>query len=123
MPGFVGLLNPFNAPRLCPQHRLPEGAGEAGSSKPPSPLRDQLPACPAVCAHEHASARASVGGAEGGAGRMGAGGGDEPVFPQVLKYDYYGAYGNQAHGDHAYGRLLGDEYTFDFPPHHDVVSG
>ncbi|KAF0876092.1 SARDH protein, partial [Crocuta crocuta] len=27
-----------------------------------------------------------------------------------------------AHGDHAYSRLLGDEYTFDFPPHHDVIK-
>lgn len=41
---------------------------------------------------------------------------------QVLQYDYYGAYGNQAHEDYTYGCLLGDEYTFDFPPHHDVVS-
>uniref|UniRef100_A0A452VFB5 Sarcosine dehydrogenase n=1 Tax=Ursus maritimus TaxID=29073 RepID=A0A452VFB5_URSMA len=40
----------------------------------------------------------------------------------VLQYDYYGAYGNQAHRDYAYGRLLGDEYTFDFPPHHDVIK-
>lgn len=39
----------------------------------------------------------------------------------VLDYDYYGAYGHQAHGDHAYGRLLAQEYTFDFPPHHDVI--
>ncbi|XP_036074096.1 sarcosine dehydrogenase, mitochondrial isoform X5 [Rousettus aegyptiacus] len=41
----------------------------------------------------------------------------------VLPYDYYGAYGNQAHQDHAYGKLLADEHTFDFPPHHNVVSG
>ncbi|XP_032706749.1 sarcosine dehydrogenase, mitochondrial-like, partial [Lontra canadensis] len=40
----------------------------------------------------------------------------------VLQYDYYGAYGNEAHRDYAYGRLLGDEYTFDFPPHHDVLQ-
>ncbi|XP_025779451.1 sarcosine dehydrogenase, mitochondrial [Puma concolor] len=40
----------------------------------------------------------------------------------VLRYDYYGAYGNRMHEDHAYGRLLGDEYTFDFPPHHDVIK-
>lgn len=26
------------------------------------------------------------------------------------------------HQDCAYARLLGDEYTFDFPPHHSVVS-
>ncbi|CAK7290090.1 Sarcosine dehydrogenase, mitochondrial [Vulpes lagopus] len=40
----------------------------------------------------------------------------------VLQYDYYGAYGNQAHEDYTYGCLLGDEYTFDFPPHHDVIK-
>uniref|UniRef100_A0A8D1I7F0 Sarcosine dehydrogenase, mitochondrial n=1 Tax=Sus scrofa TaxID=9823 RepID=A0A8D1I7F0_PIG len=40
----------------------------------------------------------------------------------VLPYDYYGAYGKRAHQDYAYSRLLGDEYTFDFPPHHDVPS-
>lgn len=39
----------------------------------------------------------------------------------VLDYDYYGAYGKQAHGNYAYSRLLGDEYTFDFPPHHHVI--
>uniref|UniRef100_A0A8I3NJE2 Sarcosine dehydrogenase, mitochondrial n=2 Tax=Canis lupus familiaris TaxID=9615 RepID=A0A8I3NJE2_CANLF len=41
---------------------------------------------------------------------------------EVLQYDYYGAYGNQAHEDYTYGCLLGDEYTFDFPPHHDVIK-
>ncbi|XP_052037900.1 sarcosine dehydrogenase, mitochondrial [Apodemus sylvaticus] len=41
---------------------------------------------------------------------------------QVLDYDYYGAYGNQTHKDYAYGRLLGDEYTFDFPPHHHMIQ-
>ncbi|KAK1333998.1 hypothetical protein QTO34_004996 [Cnephaeus nilssonii] len=39
----------------------------------------------------------------------------------VLAYDYYGAYGHQAHQDYAYNRLLGAEYTFDFPPHHEVI--
>lgn len=46
-----------------------------------------------------------------------------PPLPQVLDYDYYGAYGRERHGDYTYNRLLGDEYTFDFPPHHDIVSG
>uniref|UniRef100_A0A8D1BPV3 Sarcosine dehydrogenase n=1 Tax=Sus scrofa TaxID=9823 RepID=A0A8D1BPV3_PIG len=40
----------------------------------------------------------------------------------VLPYDYYGAYGKRAHQDYAYSRLLADEYTFDFPPHHDVIK-
>ncbi|KAB0358521.1 hypothetical protein FD754_002677 [Muntiacus muntjak] len=39
----------------------------------------------------------------------------------VLPYDYCGAYGHRAHGDYAYGRLLGQEYTFSFPPHHDAI--
>ncbi|XP_053775003.1 sarcosine dehydrogenase, mitochondrial isoform X6 [Desmodus rotundus] len=38
----------------------------------------------------------------------------------VLHYDYYGAYGHRAHQDYAYSRLLEDDYTFDFPPHHHV---
>ncbi|XP_045702020.1 sarcosine dehydrogenase, mitochondrial isoform X2 [Phyllostomus hastatus] len=41
---------------------------------------------------------------------------------EVLPYDYYGAYGHQAHTDYAYNRLLQDDYTFDFPPHHDVIK-
>ncbi|XP_010371080.1 sarcosine dehydrogenase, mitochondrial isoform X3 [Rhinopithecus roxellana] len=40
----------------------------------------------------------------------------------VLEYDYYGAYGSRAHEDYAYRRLLADEYTFDFPPHHDTEA-
>uniref|UniRef100_A0A8C9PLR3 Sarcosine dehydrogenase n=1 Tax=Spermophilus dauricus TaxID=99837 RepID=A0A8C9PLR3_SPEDA len=40
----------------------------------------------------------------------------------VPDYDYYGAYGNQVHQDCAYTRLLGDEYTFEFPPHHSVIQ-
>uniref|UniRef100_A0A8C5ZFS5 Sarcosine dehydrogenase, mitochondrial n=1 Tax=Marmota marmota marmota TaxID=9994 RepID=A0A8C5ZFS5_MARMA len=40
----------------------------------------------------------------------------------VPDYDYYGAYGNQVHQDCAYTRLLGDEYTFEFPPHHCVIQ-
>ncbi|XP_039317395.2 sarcosine dehydrogenase, mitochondrial [Saimiri boliviensis] len=40
----------------------------------------------------------------------------------VLEYDYYGAYGSRAHEDYTYRRLLGAEYTFDFPPHHDSIK-
>ncbi|KFQ59801.1 hypothetical protein N334_04309, partial [Pelecanus crispus] len=40
----------------------------------------------------------------------------------VLDYDYYGAYGRERHSDYTYNRLLGDEYTFDFPPHHDIIK-
>ncbi|XP_039618685.1 sarcosine dehydrogenase, mitochondrial [Polypterus senegalus] len=39
----------------------------------------------------------------------------------VLDYDYYGAYGSQKHTNYKYNKLLGAEYTFDFPPHHDVI--
>lgn len=47
---------------------------------------------------------------------------DPPRLPQVLPYDYCGAYGRRAHEDYTYGRLLGQEYTFSVPPHHDVVG-
>ncbi|XP_053329646.1 sarcosine dehydrogenase, mitochondrial isoform X2 [Spea bombifrons] len=39
----------------------------------------------------------------------------------VLDYDYYGAYGHQPHQDYSYSQLLEKEYTFGFPPHHDVI--
>ncbi|XP_074150150.1 sarcosine dehydrogenase, mitochondrial [Sminthopsis crassicaudata] len=40
----------------------------------------------------------------------------------ILPYDYYGAYEHQPHNDYKYNRLLGDEYTFDFPPHHEIIQ-
>ncbi|XP_044519885.1 sarcosine dehydrogenase, mitochondrial [Gracilinanus agilis] len=40
----------------------------------------------------------------------------------ILPYDYYGAYEHQSHEDYKYNKLLGNEYTFDFPPHHDVIQ-
>ncbi|CAB1424013.1 unnamed protein product [Pleuronectes platessa] len=40
----------------------------------------------------------------------------------VKDYDYYGAYDTQTNVDHKYSDLLGKEYTFDFPPHHDVIK-
>lgn len=43
-------------------------------------------------------------------------------FIQVKEYDYYGAYDVEKHKDYKYNELLGDDYTFDFPPHHDIVS-
>ncbi|KAJ6619007.1 hypothetical protein lerEdw1_014921 [Lerista edwardsae] len=39
----------------------------------------------------------------------------------ILDYDFYGAYGHRSHEDYAYSRLLSDEYTFDFPPHHKII--
>ncbi|POI33226.1 hypothetical protein CIB84_003023 [Bambusicola thoracicus] len=42
--------------------------------------------------------------------------------PQVLDYDYYGAYSQEQHRDYTYNQLLADEYTFDFPPHHDIIK-
>ncbi|KAM4696751.1 sarcosine dehydrogenase, mitochondrial [Rhinophrynus dorsalis] len=39
----------------------------------------------------------------------------------ILAYDYYGAYGLEPNHDYTYSQLLGKEYTFDFPPHHDVI--
>ncbi|XP_077140438.1 sarcosine dehydrogenase, mitochondrial isoform X4 [Ranitomeya variabilis] len=39
----------------------------------------------------------------------------------VQDYDYYGSYGHQPHQDYAYSELLEKEYTFNFPPHHDII--
>ncbi|XP_069039360.1 sarcosine dehydrogenase, mitochondrial [Lepisosteus oculatus] len=40
----------------------------------------------------------------------------------VLDYDYYGAYNVSKNHHYKYKDLLGKEYTFDFPPHHDVIK-
>uniref|UniRef100_A0A8B9J3Z5 Sarcosine dehydrogenase n=1 Tax=Astyanax mexicanus TaxID=7994 RepID=A0A8B9J3Z5_ASTMX len=39
----------------------------------------------------------------------------------VLDYDYYGAYDVKKNSDYKYNELLGKEYTFDFPPHHNTI--
>lgn len=43
------------------------------------------------------------------------------IVIKVKDYDYYGAYDTQKNMNYKYNTLLGREYTFDFPPHHDVV--
>ncbi|XP_075870040.1 sarcosine dehydrogenase, mitochondrial [Nelusetta ayraudi] len=40
----------------------------------------------------------------------------------VKEYDYYGAYDCKRNEKYKYSELLGREYTFDFPPHHDVIK-
>ncbi|KAG7498175.1 sarcosine dehydrogenase, mitochondrial [Solea senegalensis] len=40
----------------------------------------------------------------------------------VKDYDYYGAYDIERNVNYKYNELLGKEYTFDFPPHHDVIK-
>uniref|UniRef100_A0A8C9X2I1 Sarcosine dehydrogenase n=1 Tax=Sander lucioperca TaxID=283035 RepID=A0A8C9X2I1_SANLU len=40
----------------------------------------------------------------------------------VKDYDYYGAYDIKKNVNYKYNILLGKEYTFDFPPHHDVIK-
>ncbi|XP_060697670.1 sarcosine dehydrogenase, mitochondrial isoform X2 [Hemiscyllium ocellatum] len=40
----------------------------------------------------------------------------------LLNYDYYGFYGNKRHEDYRYSQLLHDDYTFDFPPHHQQIK-
>uniref|UniRef100_A0A667ZFP9 Sarcosine dehydrogenase n=1 Tax=Myripristis murdjan TaxID=586833 RepID=A0A667ZFP9_9TELE len=40
----------------------------------------------------------------------------------VLDYDYYGAYDINKNVNYKYNDLLGKEYTFGFPPHHDVTA-
>lgn len=44
------------------------------------------------------------------------------IIAKVKAYDYYGAYDIKKNVNYKYNELLGKEYTFDFPPHHDVVS-
>ncbi|KAK2565778.1 Sarcosine dehydrogenase [Acropora cervicornis] len=41
---------------------------------------------------------------------------------EVKDYDYYGEYGVAENKDYKYNELLGQEYTFDFPPHHDIIA-
>ncbi|XP_044000747.1 sarcosine dehydrogenase, mitochondrial [Gambusia affinis] len=45
---------------------------------------------------------------------------DGPAPPK--NYDYYGAYNIRNNENYKYKELLGKEYTFDFPPHHDVIK-
>uniref|UniRef100_UPI0037E963FE sarcosine dehydrogenase, mitochondrial n=1 Tax=Semicossyphus pulcher TaxID=241346 RepID=UPI0037E963FE len=40
----------------------------------------------------------------------------------VKDYDYYGAYDIKKNVNYKYNELLGKEYTFNFPPHHDVIK-
>ncbi|XP_043913990.1 sarcosine dehydrogenase, mitochondrial [Protopterus annectens] len=40
----------------------------------------------------------------------------------VLDYDYYGAYDIPSHENYAYKEVLKKEYTFEFPPHHDIIK-
>ncbi|XP_055081701.1 sarcosine dehydrogenase, mitochondrial isoform X2 [Periophthalmus magnuspinnatus] len=40
----------------------------------------------------------------------------------VKDYDYYGAYDTPKNVNYKYNELLGKEYTFDFPPHHNVIK-
>ncbi|XP_051893204.1 sarcosine dehydrogenase, mitochondrial isoform X2 [Pristis pectinata] len=40
----------------------------------------------------------------------------------VLDYDYYGFYDNKQHKDYRYNQLLRQDYTFDFPSHHDQIK-
>jgi len=43
------------------------------------------------------------------------------IFAKLIDYDYYGAYDIKKNVNYKYKELLGKEYTFGFPPHHDVV--
>lgn len=42
---------------------------------------------------------------------------------RVLPYDWYGAYEHSPkHKDHQYNKLLNDDYSFDFPAHHNQIK-
>ncbi|XP_010875658.2 sarcosine dehydrogenase, mitochondrial [Esox lucius] len=45
---------------------------------------------------------------------------DGPV--PVLDYDWYGAYDISRNQNYKYNKLLGEEYTFDYPPHHHLIK-
>ncbi|KAJ7986891.1 hypothetical protein DPEC_G00333100 [Dallia pectoralis] len=45
---------------------------------------------------------------------------DGPV--PVLDYDWYGAYDISQNQNYKYNKLLGEEYTFDYPPHHHLIK-
>ncbi|XP_015427856.1 PREDICTED: sarcosine dehydrogenase, mitochondrial [Myotis davidii] len=106
----------LEAPAQAPTHRL--------SQRLRSPLLSARVICAGswvlcvcLCGTSPVPARPDLCG---GGGRTG-GTRTSRLLPQVLPYDYYGAYGHQVHQDHAYNRLLGAEYTFDFPPHHQQI--
>lgn len=80
----------------------------AGRNMRTGPLHEELRARGCVFQERHGWERPGWFSAQGPA----------PVLP----YDYCGAYGHRAREDYAYGRLLGQEYTFSFPPHHDVIK-
>ncbi|OWK10345.1 SARDH [Cervus elaphus hippelaphus] len=80
----------------------------AGRNMRTDPLHEELLARGCVFQERHGWERPGWFNAQGTA----------PVLP----YDYYGAYGHRAHEDYTYSRLLGQEYTFSFPPHHDVIK-
>ncbi|XDC52463.1 hypothetical protein R6Z07M_003645 [Ovis aries] len=80
----------------------------AGRNMRTGPLHEELLAQGCVFQERHGWERPGWFSAQGPA----------PVLP----YDFCGAYGHRAHEDHAYGRLLGQEYSFSFPPHHDVIK-
>lgn len=40
----------------------------------------------------------------------------------VKSYDYYGSYGKIKNENYKYEKVLSQEYTFEFPSHHHIVS-
>uniref|UniRef100_A0A673AU06 Sarcosine dehydrogenase n=1 Tax=Sphaeramia orbicularis TaxID=375764 RepID=A0A673AU06_9TELE len=56
------------------------------------------------------------------AGMMLGGGCGRELAHWIIHYDYYGAYETKKNVNYKYNELLGKEYTFDFPPHHDVIK-
>ncbi|XP_063689445.1 sarcosine dehydrogenase, mitochondrial-like [Bolinopsis microptera] len=41
---------------------------------------------------------------------------------EKLDYDWYGSYGNEVHPEYPYRDRLGEEYTFGYPQHFDVIG-
>ena len=39
-----------------------------------------------------------------------------------MEYDWYGSYDVPENENYSYNELLGDDYTYEFPKHFDIVS-
>lgn len=40
----------------------------------------------------------------------------------ILEYDYYGSYSNTRHENYVYEQRLKEDYTFEFPRHHEIIG-
>ncbi|GIX90707.1 sarcosine dehydrogenase, mitochondrial [Caerostris extrusa] len=48
--------------------------------------------------------------------------GSAPVSAYQKEYDYYGSYGIPEHKNYTYVQRLNEDYTFQFPKHHEIIG-